>query len=74
MNRIKNVNQESELEIKKAFFEGYYDADGCKTDNRGLDKRLSFLSTSCALERFLGFFLLSKDAKSSFLLTLTIVK
>lgn len=30
------------LEIRKAFFEGYYEADGCKTGDRGLNKRLCF--------------------------------
>ena len=41
---VPNIVLNGKLEIKKAFFEGYYDADGCKTDNRGLDKRLSFLT------------------------------
>tara|TARA_B110000261_G_scaffold160671_2_gene200707 strand:+ start:1069 stop:6435 length:5367 start_codon:yes stop_codon:yes gene_type:complete len=34
----------SKLSIRKAFFEGYYDADGAKTHNYGIDKRMSFLA------------------------------
>ena len=30
------------FEIRKSFFEGYYDADGCKKGNKGLDKIISF--------------------------------
>ena len=32
----------SRLEIRKAFFSGYYDADGSKTGNFGLDKNIDF--------------------------------
>ena len=32
----------SRLEIRKAFFSGYYDADGSKTGNNGLDKNIDF--------------------------------
>ena len=32
------------LNIRKAFFEGYYDADGSKTHSYGLDKRINFVT------------------------------
>ena len=33
---------EWKLEIKKAFFEGYYDADGCKTGGYNINNRSIF--------------------------------
>ena len=39
---VPNIVLNGKLEIKKAFFEGYYDADGAKTGNYGLDKTVSF--------------------------------
>ena len=41
---VPNIVLNGKLEIKKAFFEGYYDADGCKTGNYGLDKRMHFVT------------------------------
>jgi len=41
---VPNIVLNGKLEIKKAFFEGYYDADGAKTGNYGLDKRMHFVT------------------------------
>ena len=41
---VPNIVLNSKLEIRKAFFEGYYDADGGKTGNYGLDKTLNFVT------------------------------
>jgi len=41
---VPNIVLNGKLEIKKSFFEGYYDADGCKTGDYGIDKRASFLT------------------------------
>ena len=39
---VPDIILNAKLEIKKAFFEGYYDADGAKTGYNGFDKILCF--------------------------------
>ena len=41
---VPNIVLNGKLEIRKAFFEGYYDADGAKTGNYSLDKTLNFVT------------------------------
>ena len=41
---VPNIVLNGKLEIRKSFFEGYYDADGAKTGNYGLDKTLNFVT------------------------------
>ena len=41
---VPNIVLNGKLEIRKAFFEGYYDADKCKKNNYDLDKTLNFVT------------------------------
>ena len=41
---VPTIILNAKLSIRKAFFEGYYDADGSKTGSYGLDKQVSFLT------------------------------
>ncbi len=41
---VPNCILNAKLSIRKAYFEGYYDADGSKTHGCGINKRMSFLA------------------------------